>query len=79
MSQNKSNQNVLITIRVSREFYRILEGVAKAHETSIERYMLESTVNNLDTDLERPAGPVFGLTETSDYQPQLRDLLGGAA
>ena len=76
MSQNES-QKIHVTITVSQEFHQVLEKMAKAYDHSVEEYVIDQLICGIDSDLQAPAGPLFGFEECKDYCDQLRALAAG--
>ena len=70
-------KKVNITIKVSQEFYQVLEAVAKSHDVSVVEYVVSQVICGLDLDLQFPVATFLGFTESNDYQSQLRAMIAG--
>ncbi len=84
MSQEKS-KNVEVSFTVPQEFYRLLQLVAGSDDQTIEEYVIDGILRDIDARLQgcEPECPGLwaeaGFEREGYYEPKLRAILAGGA
>ncbi len=69
-------KTVQITLTVPEQFHELIDGVATIKGISVEQYIIDELITDLDCALQDPMGCVAGMSTsyTHDYREQVREL-----
>lgn len=85
MSQEKESKNVEVSFTIPQEFYRLLQLVAGSDDQTIEEYVIDGILRDIDARLQgcEPECPGLwaeaGFEKNGDYEAELKAILAGDA